>query len=263
MSTTDLPEMGILWKGVPEGHFTVANRQPSVIVVHCTDNSASANQEWRYAASPFGDGHPKVSWHFCVDDEVIIQSVLCKDEAWCAGHTANRLGIHIELCGWEKWTREEWLTHQLRIQHAGSLINALCAKYGIPKTRLTVNDLQTGHRGICGHSTVSAAWNETTHTDPGPGFPWDILMGNEGHDIRDTFNIGGIMTSFPYVRYGDTGRKVKIVQGLLNAWGISTTVDGIWGPQTDSSVRRFQRDHSLSADGIVGPLTMGALLNVG
>lgn len=53
---------------------------------------------------------------------------------------------------------------------------------------------------------------------------------------------------------GSTGRYVKLVQERL---GI--TVDGIFGPQTESAVREFQSDKGLTVDGVVGPETWEAL----
>jgi peptidoglycan hydrolase-like protein with peptidoglycan-binding domain len=47
---------------------------------------------------------------------------------------------------------------------------------------------------------------------------------------------------------------VKTVQGKV---GINT--DGKFGPRTEAAVRKFQRDHGLVPDGIVGPKTWKAL----
>jgi hypothetical protein len=55
---------------------------------------------------------------------------------------------------------------------------------------------------------------------------------------------------------------VKQLQELLNQDGFPIEVDGLFGRNTESAVKRFQREQSLDDDGIVGPLTWAALLGV-
>jgi len=63
------------------------------------------------------------------------------------------------------------------------------------------------------------------------------------------------------LRQGSTGGSVKIAQGCLNAKNYALVADGVFGPQTDGAVRRFQSDSGLSADGVVGPQTWTSLLS--
>ncbi|WP_239568038.1 peptidoglycan-binding protein [Streptomyces sp. G44] len=62
-----------------------------------------------------------------------------------------------------------------------------------------------------------------------------------------------------YADRGDSGKHVKEIQCLLrDFWGYSigsSGIDGKFGPSTESAVKKFQRAHGLSADGIVGPNT--------
>ncbi|HEU5374220.1 MAG TPA: peptidoglycan-binding protein, partial [Ktedonobacteraceae bacterium] len=59
---------------------------------------------------------------------------------------------------------------------------------------------------------------------------------------------------------GSTGSAVKALQRQLNAHGASLTVDGNFGPATNSAVRSFQSSHGLSVDGSAGPQTWNALV---
>jgi hypothetical protein len=56
------------------------------------------------------------------------------------------------------------------------------------------------------------------------------------------------------IKRGDRGEAVEAVQTAL---GIA--VDGVFGPQTESAVKRFQKRKGLTVDGVVGPATRDAL----
>src|SRR5262245_24615745 len=58
---------------------------------------------------------------------------------------------------------------------------------------------------------------------------------------------------------GSSGSDVKLCQTLLNQHGFRTTVDGVFGSETDAKVRAFQASRRLVSDGEVGPSTWAAL----
>lgn len=73
-------------------------------------------------------------------------------------------------------------------------------------------------------------------------------------DPGSTASGGAVASSEVIVKRGDRGAAVRSIQEEL---GISA--DGLFGAQTERAVKRFQRGHDLVPDGIVGPLTRGAL----
>lgn len=60
--------------------------------------------------------------------------------------------------------------------------------------------------------------------------------------------------------WGSRGENVKKVQSRLSQWGyLVGNVDGVYGAATYRAVRRFQRAHGLTEDGVVGPATARAI----
>lgn len=58
------------------------------------------------------------------------------------------------------------------------------------------------------------------------------------------------------LKNGSTGEDVRELQEKLNALGYDCgTPDGLFGNLTAYAVKAFQRDHGLTVDGIVGPVT--------
>ena len=83
-------------------------------------------------------------------------------------------------------------------------------------------------------------------------------------EIVNNAPIRGITSSYPGtpLRRGSTGPNVVVLQVSLNRIAQSypaipkiPTVDGIFGSQTEASVRSFQQIFGLTPDGVVGPAT--------
>lgn len=61
-------------------------------------------------------------------------------------------------------------------------------------------------------------------------------------------------------KYGSRGSEVTQIQTKLKRWGYYTgSIDGIYGSQTVSAVKYFQRKNGLSVDGIAGKNTLAAM----
>ena len=65
---------------------------------------------------------------------------------------------------------------------------------------------------------------------------------------------------FPMLKKGDRNEYVRHWQMFLNLNGYACgATDGIFGPKTEAAVKKWQKDHGLKVDGIIGPKTWGSL----
>ncbi len=105
------------------------------------------------------------------------------------------------------------------------------------------------------HWTDYAVW-QYSFTGSVDGISGDVDRDrfNGSPDELDDISIADGPRQRPTLRRGARGALVRELQQAL---GI--TVDGIFGPGTETAVKRFQRDNGLVADGIVGPRTWAAL----
>ena len=82
------------------------------------------------------------------------------------------------------------------------------------------------------------------------------LMGYFGYQIFSNNNETVTILS----KYGSRGEEVRQIQIKLKRWGYyNGNVDGIYGSQTVSAVKYFQRKNGLAQDGIAGPKTLAAM----
>jgi peptidoglycan hydrolase-like protein with peptidoglycan-binding domain len=68
-----------------------------------------------------------------------------------------------------------------------------------------------------------------------------------------------VASGYPTIQYGSTGPDVVRWQRIL---GLSPA-DGSFGPATDAATKKWQTNHGIVPDGVVGPMTWKAAENVG
>jgi hypothetical protein len=89
----------------------------------------------------------------------------------------NSRSVNMEICGWARWTRDEWLGPQRgRLVQAANWARQMCDRFGIPKRHIGATGVARGEAGIIGHVDYTNGAKDGTHWDPGPGFPWDVFI---------------------------------------------------------------------------------------
>lgn len=91
---------------------------------------------------------------------------------------ANEYGWHLCVKGYAHQTRADWDDPYSRaeLSLAAARVRAACDRLGVPARKIDAAALRRNERGICGHADVTAAFGESTHTDPGSNFPWATFV---------------------------------------------------------------------------------------
>jgi peptidoglycan hydrolase-like protein with peptidoglycan-binding domain len=105
------------------------------------------------------------------------------------------------------------------------------------------------------------------------GYDSDQIIRSYYGDVETVVNapVRGITASYPGtpLRRGSTGPNVVVLQAALNRIAQSypaipkiPAADGIFGPRTEATVRKFQQVFGLTEDGIVGRATWYAIVRL-
>ena len=240
-----------------------------VLVIHTMESPEKPDTAESVANWFAGSTAPQASAHYCIDENSIVQCVQDKDVAWHAPG-ANHNGLGLEHSGRAAQGAAEWSDEYSAkmLELSAELAARKCKEYDIPVTWLQPADLLAGKRGITGHVQVSKAFKRSDHSDPGTGFPVQAYLAlvrehmGEEHVEPDKHHWKEKTASqTPTLKSGDKGYQVKRLQRLLAQRGFDPgTPDGIFGAATARAVKKAQKSHALTDDGIAGPITWKALL---
>lgn len=231
-----------------------------LIVIHTAEGARTIESLGSFFASS-GSG---VSSHAGADDQpnTIGEYVKRPNKAWTQAN-ANPVAVSLELCGFAAWSPAEWDDHNEMVVNCARWIAEEAAAFGIPIVRLSPASAQGGAAGVCAHSDLGA-WGGS-HSDPGPGFPWDHVLELAGGAPASSSPPASSSSGAPpwpgrYLQYPPLmqGTDVSTWQGQMSARGWGLTVDGQYGPQSAHVCASFQAEKGLEVDGVVGPDTWAA-----
>lgn len=157
------------------------------VVVHDSesgDNSYAALVSYMKAPGDRDNGHGGKygSGYHAVTDGLGGYTLMADASAGpYAAPPTNGTWWHVCIPGAASQTRDDWLLDVSRLHIKG------VARFIVDRWRedgeswditsyLIATDLVRGRQGITSHREVSNAWHQSDHSDPGPLFPWDILL---------------------------------------------------------------------------------------
>ncbi len=233
------------------------------LVIHTAEaplTASSAEGVARDCASG-ADGR-KVSWHYSPDRDSVACSL---NEVYAGRHTGSKTvderSIAIEMAAYSAgvWSS---LAYKDLLKVTAQLAADICFRYSIPVRKLTDSQLAAAKsgtyvEGIISHAQSAKIMGGSTHTDPGPNFPWPEFL-----SLVTAANPGGPVpkpdtkVDRSMLKLGDSGEPVRNLQIFYNAVRIKAIIeDGDFGPATEAAVKDLQKYYNLDQDGIYGPKT--------
>ena len=133
------------------------------VVVHATEGGTAASVAAFFATTA------RASTQLVVDDLECYRCVPDLVIPWGAPGV-NTSGLHVENCGFARWTRETWLEHDAMLLRSAAKAALWCWTFGIPRRWLTVTQLREGRRDSAGTRTPRARSRHATRIPiPAPG----------------------------------------------------------------------------------------------
>lgn len=236
-------------KMISKKNCYIGQNKPAYIVIHETDNW-SKGADAKAHATAMKNGNLAGTVHYYVDSKSIYQTLDHSDGAWAVGDgkgkygITNRNSINIEIC-----VNPE-TDYYVAVDKAEQLAAYLLKQYGWGTDHLKRHYdasrkncprriqaegrwpefVQKTAAYMKGASTVNTKTNTTSNT------------------AKKTVSLTGKMeVQLPVIQKGSKGTAVSMLQAMLGV-----KVDGDFGNDTDTSLKAFQKNVKLTADGICG-----------
>lgn len=249
-------------KMISKKNCYIGQNRPAYIVIHETDNW-SKGADAKAHATAMENGNLAGTVHYYVDSKSIYQTLDHSDGAWAVGDgkgkygITNRNSISIEIC-----VNPE-TDYYTAVDKTEQLAALLLKQYGWKTDRLKRHYDASGKH--CPRRLMDEGkWSEflkktDAYMKTGQSMG-KIETGQKKDTQKNPKTIRSaaktsvltekISIQLPVIRKGSKGTSVSMLQAMLGV-----TVDGSFGAKTEASLKTFQKNVKISADGICGAST--------
>jgi len=253
--------------GKQGNYYPTRSKDIQGIVVHTAEGGRSAVGIAKYLSTT----DRTASAHVVIDDKEIVELVPDDFTAFhCRGSNSKSLGLEIAYFA-DKWG-EDPVYEEAVIALSASWCAEKADAHNIPMKRVTIDEWNAGKKGFISH----AECDPSRRTDPGANFDWDKFFAYMKGMVNNVEEYDDIDTEFEEVKEKKEtqvydfsvvpkwpGRVFKRNSPLIrgedvkqwqNAVG-GLSGDGIYGGKSEQACVKFQKEHGLKVDGIVGKIT--------
>lgn len=136
---------------------------------------------------------------------------------WAAGMPGNRLALHGSAVGYASRDRAAWLRNPKQLENMARWAADLHTRYGIPLVWLTVEQVtRRRDKGFTSHAVywqaIARAQGMDVRTDPGDGFPHDVVLERARQLVRGGDDVSDKSTP------GDTRLDLALDQLVGHPW---------------------------------------------
>ena len=232
-------------KMISKKNCYIGQNKPAYIVIHETDNW-SKGADAKAHATAMKNGNLAGTVHYYVDSKSVYQTLDHSDGAWAVGDgkgkygITNRNSINIEIC-----VNPE-TDYYKAVDKAEQLAAQLLKQYGWGTDRLK-RHYDASRKNCPRRIQAEGRW---------PEFVKKTAAYMKGRTtVNDTTNTtkssvtltNKIEVQLPVIQKGSKGIAVSMLQAMLGV-----KVDGDFGNDTETSLKAFQKNVKLTADGICG-----------
>ena len=230
-------------KMISKKNCYIGQNKPAYIVIHETDNW-SKGADAKAHATAMKNGNLAGTVHYYVDSKSVYQTLDHSDGAWAVGDgkgkygITNRNSINIEIC-----VNPE-TDYYTAVDKAEQLAAQLLKQYGWGTDRLK-RHYDASRKNCPRRIQAEGRWPEFVKKTAA------YMKGAttvKNTTTKNTVTLTDkIEVQFPVIQKGSKGTAVSMLQAMLGV-----KVDGDFGNDTDTSLKAFQKNVKLTADGICG-----------
>ena len=230
-------------KMISKKNCYIGQNKPAYIVIHETDNW-SKGADAKAHATAMKNGNLAGTVHYYVDSKSVYQTLDHSDGAWAVGDgkgkygITNRNSINIEIC-----VNPE-TDYYKAVDKAEQLAAQLLKQYGWGTDRLK-RHYDASRKNCPRRIQEEGRWPEFVKKTAA------YMKGAttvKNTTTKNTVTLTDkIEVQFPVIQKGSKGTAVSMLQAMLGV-----KVDGDFGNDTDTSLKAFQKNVKLTADGICG-----------